>query len=201
MTSWPGAGSIRRLGRLLLVALLAAAGGYGPAAWGGTAAGLKEALDRGGLVFLLRHAEAPGFGDPEGFRLGDCSTQRNLGEAGRAQARALGAAFRAAGIDSAIVLSSQWCRCLETAELLSLGEPVELETLNSLHLRPERVPGQTAELRRFIETGAFHLPAVLVTHQANIRALTGIGPRSGEIIALGRGGPRGIAIIGAIAAP
>ncbi len=75
-------------------------------------------LAKPGRVLILRHAEAPGVGDPPGFRLGDCATQRNLNESGRRQAQALGARLANAGVTTAQVYSSQWCRCLETARLL-----------------------------------------------------------------------------------
>ena len=78
-------------------------------------------LAQPGRVLMLRHATAPGFGDPPEFRLGDCSTQRNLDATGRAQATALGERLRAAGLGEARVFSSAWCRCQETARLLNLG--------------------------------------------------------------------------------
>ena len=84
-------------------------------------AGLWAALRDGGHVALIRHALAPGTGDPAGFRVDDCATQRNLSPAGRAQARAIGERFRANGIDTAALFSSQWCRCLDTARELALG--------------------------------------------------------------------------------
>jgi len=79
----------------------------------------------GSAVVLMRHALAPGGGDPVGFKLRDCSTQRNLSDQGRAQAVNIGNTLRQNGINSPMVLSSQWCRCLETARLLDMGEPVE----------------------------------------------------------------------------
>src|SRR5688500_16468822 len=82
---------------------------------------LFEALRTGRAAALLRHALAPGIGDPAEFRLDDCATQRNLSAAGRDQARAIGERLRAQGITQAEVYSSQWCRCLETARLLDLG--------------------------------------------------------------------------------
>ena len=101
-------------------------------------AGLWAALRDGGHVALIRHGLAPGTGDPPGFRVDDCRTQRNLSPAGRAQARAIGERFRANGIDTAAVFSSQWCRCLETARLLGLGEVQALPGLNSFFGRPQQ---------------------------------------------------------------
>lgn len=83
-----------------------------------------------GRMLLLRHAHAPGFGDPTQFALGDCATQRNLDAAGRDQARHLGQSLRAAGVTGARTYSSQWCRALETARLLDLGPVEPLPALN-----------------------------------------------------------------------
>jgi len=89
-------------------------------------------LHDGGTVLLIRHALAPGIGDPDGFRLDGCATQRSLSDEGRRQARAIGDWLQARGIGQARVYSSQWCRCLETAALLDLGPVTELPALNSL---------------------------------------------------------------------
>lgn len=143
----------------------------------------------GEAVVLMRHARAPGTGDPDHFRLGDCSTQRNLDESGRAQARAIGDAFRAQGITQARVLSSQWCRCLETAELLGLGEVEPLPTLNSFFEDRSSGPAQTAALQAFLaDLPADGLPVVMVTHQVNITALTAVYPSSGDKVAVRRDG-------------
>lgn len=87
-------------------------------------ADLWNSLRLGSSFVLLRHAVAPGTGDPDNFVVGNCLTQRNLSAAGREQAAAIGAQFRGNRIHKARVFSSQWCRCLETADLLILG-PVE----------------------------------------------------------------------------
>lgn len=89
------------------------------------------ARDIGADVLFLRHALAPGSGDPAGFHLGDCATQRNLSTDGRAQARALGQAIRALNLPIAQVLTSQWCRARDTATLLNLGDPIDEPGLNS----------------------------------------------------------------------
>jgi broad specificity phosphatase PhoE len=135
----------------------------------------------GGHVLLLRHALAPGTGDPEGFRLGDCSTQRNLSEAGRRQAQAIGNWLREQGIERARVYSSQWCRCLETAELLGLGPVVELPGLNSFFSRPQDREPNLAALRDFLKAqppGGELL--ILVTHQVTVSAITGEYTASGH---------------------
>lgn len=137
-------------------------------------------------VIVLRHARAPGVGDPANFRLGDCSTQRNLSRAGREQAARIGARLRAAGLAETTVYSSQWCRCLETARGMSVGPVVELPVLNSFFQTPELERKNDRALREWIASADLSRPAVLVTHQVNITALTGIFPAEGEILILRR---------------
>ena len=148
-------------------------------------AALWAALRDGGHVALMRHAIAPGVGDPAGFRLDDCTTQRKLSARGRAQARAIGERFRANGIATAAVFSSQWCRCIDTARELALGEVVAFPGLNSFFADRGEEARHTAAVRALIgERARSPLPLVLVTHQVNITALTGVFPASGEIIVL-----------------
>ena len=161
---------------------------------------LWRALAQPGHVAMMRHATAPGTGDPPGFQLGECATQRNLDESGRAEARTLGERFRAAGIVRARILSSRWCRCLETPRLLELG-PVETAAgaLDSFFGRDTERPDSDAALRRLLaglpRGGG---PVVLVTHQVNATALTGAVPRPGEIIVLRLEGDGTVATIGRI---
>lgn len=143
---------------------------------------LWQALRSGGHVALLRHALAPGTGDPADFALDDCRTQRNLSDEGRDQAGRIGARMRDNGIEAASVFSSQWCRCLETARLLALGPVEPLPLLNSFFRRPQRREAQNQELKEWIAARDFEVPTVLVTHQVNITALTGVYPASGELI-------------------
>ena len=145
-----------------------------------------DLLKSGDHFVLIRHALAHGGGDPANFRVDDCSTQRNLSDEGRAQAVAIGALFRANGIASARVLSSQWCRCLETARLMSLGEVEEFSTLNSFFQAYEREGLQTQQLNSWLSKQDLSVPTVLVTHQVNITALTNVFPSSGEIILVKR---------------
>lgn len=145
------------------------------------------ALREGRAAALLRHALAPGGGDPPGFRLDDCATQRNLSGEGRAQARALGALFRANGIAAATVLSSAWCRCRETAALMALGPVGHAPALDSVFADRAAGPARTAALRALLAAWRGG-PLVLVTHQVNITALTGIFPASGEGVAVRTGG-------------
>jgi len=155
------------------------------------------ALKNGDHVALLRHASAPGTDDPPGFRLDDCSTQRNLSEAGREQARSIGARFREHGIDNVVIYSSQWCRCLETAKLLDLGKVNRFPGLNSFFRDGSREALQTAEVRALIDKRPKGTSLVLVTHQVNITALSGVSPQSGEIVVLRPDGEN-LAVVGRI---
>ncbi len=162
-------------------------------------------LAKPGRVLMLRHAYAPGTGDPPNFSLRDCSTQRNLDATGREQAQDLGEslkeAFAKAGIARVKVYSSQWCRCLETARLLDLGPVEELAALNSFFDRPQDRRPNIAELRAFLaRLPAGGPPVILVTHQVTISAIVGRGIVSGGGMILevnGTGAPR---VLGAIEA-
>ena len=136
-------------------------------------------LAQGGIV-LFRHANAPGGGDPAGMRIGECATLRNLDERGRAQARRIGEAFRSRGVAVGRVLTSQWCRTRETAELAFPGQQQDAPAFNSFFNDYAQGPPQTAAARLLLAD--WHGPGALVisTHQVNITALTGIVPASGE---------------------
>jgi broad specificity phosphatase PhoE len=158
-----------------------------------------EALAGGGHVVLMRHALAPGTGDPANFRIDDCSTQRNLDDTGRQQARATGAAFRERDIPVAAVYTSQWCRCRETAELLELAPVEDLPALNSFFQARERRGPQTEAARAFIAG----LPldggnVVMVTHFVNIGALVGESVSSGELVVAERGADGALSVVGTI---
>jgi phosphohistidine phosphatase SixA len=144
-----------------------------------------ERMKAGGHILMIRHARAPGTGDPANFRIGDCSTQRNLDEGGQEQARAIGNWLRTKGITSARVYSSQWCRCLETAELLDMGPVAELPALNSFYeLTQNREPNLNA-LRKFIaEQPSDGALIILVTHFVTISAIADEGVASGEGVLL-----------------
>lgn len=163
-------------------------------------AALWNALRSGGHVALLRHAIAPGTGDPPQFALRDCSTQRNLSDEGREQAVRIGARFQENGIPAARVFSSQWCRCLETARLLGLGPIRELPFLNSFFRRYERRDPQTEELREWLATQDFDTPMVLVTHQVNISALTNTYLAEGTLVVIRRTGAGELSVVGVIEA-
>lgn len=137
-------------------------------------------LAKPGRLLMLRHAHAPGTGDPPNFQLDDCATQRNLDTAGRAQAAQLGERLAQAGIAQARVYSSQWCRCLETARLLKLGAVEKLPALNSFYERPQEREASVAALRGFLAALPVDgPPVVLVTHQFTINAFTDAGTPSG----------------------
>ena len=144
-----------------------------------------ERMRAGGHILMIRHALAPGTGDPANFRIGDCSTQRNLDDSGREQAGAIGKWLRAKGLTSARVYSSQWCRCLETAELLNMGPVTELPALNSFYeLTQNREPNLKA-LRKFItEQPSDGELIILVTHLVTISAIANEGVSSGEGVLL-----------------
>ena len=136
-------------------------------------------------VVLLRHAIAPGTGDPANFQLDDCSTQRNLSEAGRQQAREIGKAFRDRNIPISEVLSSQWCRCLETAELMDIAPVEPFPPLNSFFRDRSTAETQTAQMKEYIVANeASSGVIVMVTHQVNITALSDIFPQSGSAVVM-----------------
>jgi len=143
-----------------------------------------QALTEPGTVAIMRHALAPGTGDPPEFELGDCGTQRNLNDAGRAQARAIGDAFRANGITVDRVLTSQWCRCRDTAKLLELAPVADFPPLNSFYTDRSTAERQTRKTREFLADLPDDERVVLVTHQVNITALTDEFPSSGEVFVL-----------------
>jgi phosphohistidine phosphatase SixA len=156
---------------------------FGPGA-GAETDRLWESLRGGGQVVVMRHASTdPGLGDPPGYRLDDCATQRNLSAAGREEARRMGAAFRARGVPIGRVLSSRWCRCLETARL-AFGEAEPWGALDSFFDDRGRGPLQTQAVRARAGARPAAGNLILVTHHVNILALTGIAPLPGEIIVL-----------------
>ena len=162
---------------------------------------LLEALRSGGHVGLMRHSVAPGSDDPPGFRLGDCGTQRNLSDGGRAQAAEIGNRLRASGITDAQVFSSQWCRCLHTAELLGLGAVEELPFLNSLVSFRREGSAMIRDTRAWIVEQDLSAPTILVTHQINIGALVRRYPAEGEIVVIRPTAAGGLHVVGTISAP
>jgi len=142
---------------------------------------LWNLLKGGGRVVLMRHAvTAPGIGDPPDFRLDDCSTQRNLSDDGRREARQTGAAFRNRAIVIEQVLSSPWCRCLETANLAFAKTDVE-PALSNLFTHPQNRDRQLREMPRLIAAPKA-ANRVLVSHGATIAALTGVSLDTAEML-------------------
>lgn len=176
-----GAVWTRFVGVAFLVAVLVFSGAASRAEGGDVKA--WAALRAGGIV-VFRHANAPGGGDPSGMALGDCSTQRNLDEAGRAQASRIGRAVRGNGVRVERVLASLWCRTTETAEVgfpgLVQGEPA----FNSFFDDPSRALEQTNRAREILLAWRGPGALVVVTHQVNIQALTGLSVQSGEGVVL-----------------
>jgi len=139
-------------------------------------ASLVSDLQDGQHVLLMRHADAPGYGDPAGYVLGQCATQRNLGDAGQKQAQTIGAWLGQQGIASANVFSSPWCRCLDTARLLNKGAVKTEASLGSFFDNMALEKKQTKALEAFIQNElakAPKVPLILVTHHVNIQAHTG----------------------------
>ena len=170
--------------RWLLLLALAGAGAQAAAAHAELSEeALWNKLRSGGVMVLMRHAATvPGIGDPPDFSLGDCATQRNLSEAGRRQARAIGAAFSQHGVNPGAVWSSRWCRCLETAKL-AFGRAQPEPTLDSMF--NDDTAAANAKLRALRTRLAARretAPLVLVTHDVNIRALTGASLAQGEMV-------------------
>jgi len=141
-------------------------------------------LASGGCAVLLRHARTePGVGDPPGFRLDDCATQRNLSADGRADARRFGDEMARRGVAIDEVLSSRWCRCQETARLAFPRHEVRvLEALNSFFADGSTAQAQTQALRQYLARQRGTRRIVLVTHMVNIAALTGQSVVMGEAL-------------------
>ncbi len=139
-------------------------------------ANLASELSDGQHVLLMRHADAPGFGDPAGYQLDQCSTQRNLGEYGKKQAALIGVWLKQQGITSANVMSSPWCRCIDTAKLLNLGKVQIAPALGSFFDNMSLEKQQTKELEKLVQSTLKNnnkTPLILVTHHVNIQAYTG----------------------------
>jgi phosphohistidine phosphatase SixA len=194
---------MRRM-KSLLAALVGLRGALGALALLALPASSAWALDlRDGDIVLYRHALAPGGGDPPGFKLGDCSTQRNLSDEGRQQARQIGDALRQrlGNLRVSAVWSSPWCRTLETARLAFPSAQVQPQAaFASFFEQADREAESLAEARQRLS--GWRGPGVLVvaTHQVNITGLTGIFPSSGEGVALRFGGGK-LAVLGRIDPP
>jgi broad specificity phosphatase PhoE len=162
---------------------------------------LWDLLRKGGQVVMIRHAlTEAGVGDPQGFRLEDCTTQRNLSEEGRAHARRIGEAFRLYKIPVEEVRASPWCRCVETASL-AFGSADILPALSNLFGRSENRQKQVDELTRLASQPRTGGNLVLVTHGSTILALTRIPVNMGEVIVITPQGDGRFAMVGRITVP
>jgi phosphohistidine phosphatase SixA len=148
-------------------------------------AGLKEDLETGSYVLMMRHADAPGYSDPQGYNLNDCSTQRNLGEAGKTQAKMIGQWLSSQGITSAQVYSSPWCRCKDTAALLNKGavtvEPSIGSFFENRGNRQEQTRLTQNKIAQLLKVSP-RKPVIMVTHQVNIQAFAGQSLSSGSMV-------------------
>ena len=133
-------------------------------------------------VIFLRHALAPGVGDPENFIKEDCSTQRNLNNKGRLQARLIGNYLRSTNLKFSQILTSEWCRCIDTAKELNLGQWTTFSGLNSFFQEYEKKDQVMNKLQKKLDSLGYSDLALFVTHQVVISEQTGIVPRSGEMV-------------------
>ena len=133
-------------------------------------------------VIFLRHALAPGFGDPNHFNKKDCSTQRNLDNEGRLQARFIGHYLKSSKISFSEILTSEWCRCIDTTKELNLGKWETFSGLNSFFEGHEKKDKVMDKLRKKLDSLGHSDLVLLVTHQVVILAQTGIAPKSGEMV-------------------
>ena len=155
----------------------------------------------GGQAIFVRHAvTTPGVGDPPNMRLSDCRTQRNLTDEGRGHARRVGEAFRARAIPVGRILSSPWCRCLETARL-AFGPPETWAPLGNLFGRPENRAEQVQALQALASERRTGGNLVLVTHGSTIAALTGINPDTAEMVVVTPQGTGRFVVAGRLMVP
>ena len=144
---------------------------------------LQEAIAKTAAnVVFMRHALAPGFGDPAAFQIDKCLTQRNLDEAGRQQARAIGQYLREHKIAFDAILSSQWCRCRHTAILLNVGSWSEFSGLNSFFQGHADRTATLNRLRQKLDSLPADVLVLMITHQVVISAITDIAPVSGGFV-------------------
>ena len=144
---------------------------------------LIDQLDKGGKLIFIRHAYAPGSGDPNNFNLNDCSTQRNLSKDGRKQAQLIGDFFKENKIQIDKVLSSEWCRCKDTAEI-AFEDFSTISFLNSFYSSKfeKNKARQVEELNKYIRKFKSKKNLILVTHYVLISEILNYGPSSGEIV-------------------
>ena len=144
---------------------------------------LMSQLEDGGKLIFIRHAYAPGSGDPNNFNLNDCSTQRNLNKDGRKQAQHIGEFFINNKIKIDKILSSEWCRCMETANL-AFNEFIKKDFLNSFYSSKfeKNKNNQMKNLKEYVKNWENENNLVLITHYVVILEALNYTPSSGEII-------------------
>ena len=142
----------------------------------------KVIEETGANVMFMRHALAPGYGDPSHFDVNNCSTQRNLDATGRAQAKSLGRVLKQHQIRFDEIKSSQWCRCQETARLLEVGKVVPFTGLNSFFEEHADREQTLRQLKSYLDSLKQDELVLLVTHQVVISAVTGIYAPSGGVV-------------------
>ena len=146
---------------------------------------LANSLYDGQHVLLMRHADAPGYGDPKNYQISQCATQRNLGDFGRKQAKSIGDWLSSQGVDQAKIYSSAWCRCVDTATLLNKGAVKKEASLGSFFDDMSQAKKQTDELTKFIATERKQhpkMPIIMVTHHVNIQSYVGMVVNSGDMV-------------------
>jgi len=146
---------------------------------------LASKLKDGSHVLLMRHADAPGYGDPKNYQISQCSTQRNLGDLGRRQAKNTGDWLSSQGIEQAKVYSSPWCRCIDTASLLNKGAVKKEVALGSFFDDMSQAKRQTDELVKLIAVERKQnptMPIIMVTHHVNIQSYMGMVVNSGDMV-------------------
>ena len=177
--------------RLVIFTVLLGFGGMVEVAGADDAADAWKALRAGGHVALMRHADAPGgVGDPPGFSVDDCATQRNLSEKGRVDAEKIGSRLKGEGIAFEKILSSPWCRCIDTAKLMNLGTVETEATFGNVVVLKDQRQTLTTGARALIAQWTAGGNLLVVTHGANIQALAGVWLASGEIVVVKGGSDR-----------
>lgn len=146
---------------------------------------LANKLQDGTHVLLMRHADAPGYGDPKNYQISQCSTQRNLGDIGRKQGVGIGNWLSSQGVQNAKVYSSPWCRCVDTANLLNKGVVKKEAALGSFFDDMSQAKKQNDELIKLIATERKqypNTPIIMVTHHVNIQSYVDMVVNSGDMV-------------------
>ena len=143
---------------------------------------LIQSLKEGGKIIFIRHAYAPGGGDPDNFDVNDCSTQRNLNNEGISQSKLIGEFFVKNKIQIDQVLSSEWCRCKDTVNEMKIGKWKTFSGLNSFFQGYSNKDEVLNKLNKKLSSTTNDELVLMVTHQVVISNITGIAPPSGGIV-------------------